>query len=575
MFHRASSLTLVALAVGAIPGSAQIMVPRGGLAAQNNAPRLLVATPFTTSGADSAAAVEIGDGLRSRMRNVVGRDFNVITREQMNTALAEWGYPADAILSPTTATTFAIKATARTVVQSTISKNPQGLYTLTSRFVGTASSEPAGVTVALEQRPGQKLDDLGSKTADLLRPAVRAIKDARECVELAASNPDKAAEAAQKAIRTVPNHGLAEFCLGQLAQARDSVSEEAIGHYRNALQADPLAINVYGQIAVIQQLRNDTTGAVQTFQTMLRLEPTNQLLRDQAFGLFQRYGRMEAAEEVADEGIRLDPANTDWYDLKSNVCLAQEKFACAVDELERAFQVDSTRADTSFFKKITLAARFGEDTTRFVKWAKVGAQKYPGEVSLADELARAYALSGEADSAIAATERLLELDPTRMDAVARITNLLAAGGYEQARKALVFVPVLKANGTADDWNVFGGIMVNAASAARQAEAREAQVELSQAVLDVGATNQTATSFAGLFITEALFPRFQELSQAIRANRSCEQAREYQALLPRFMAAARLATGSENEQIRSFGSSMLQYEESETQAAQQAVSGYCS
>lgn len=572
---RSSTLTLVAIAALATPGTAQIMVPRGGLQAQSNAPRLLVANPFTPSSADSAAAVEIGNGLRERMsRSVVGRDFNVISREQMNTALSEWGYPADAILNASTSKTFAIKTTARTVVQSTIARNAQGLYTLTSRFVGTASTEPAGVTVSMTQAPGQKLEDLGAKTADLFRPAVRAIKDARECIDQAASAPVKAAESAQKALKIVPNHGLAEYCLGALAAKRDSVSEEAITHYRAATVGDPLAWEVHGQIAVIQQLRGDSAGAIQSFQTMLRLEPTNQLLRDQAFGLFNRYGRPEAAEEVAEEGIRIDPANVDWYDLKSNACLAQQKFDCAVAELERAFLVDSTRADTAFFKKIAIAAKFGEDTVSFLKWTQIGAQKYPSEMSLTDELAKAFAMSGMPDSAVAASQRLMFLDETRIETLSFVTDLMAKRGFEDARKATAFVPFYKTNGTEDDRNTYGSIMINAASAARTAEARDAQVELAQAVVDVGATNTTLTSYAGFFILEPMVPRFQALSQAIRANRSCTEAREYQELLGKFMPAARLGSESAEPQIKAFSSTMLGYEAGETQAAAQAVAQYC-
>jgi hypothetical protein len=70
------------------------------------------------------------------------------------------------------------------------------------------------------------------------------------------------------------------------------------------------------------------------------------------------------------------------------------------------------------------------------------------------------------------------------------------------------------------------------------------------------------------------PRFQELSQAIRANRSCAEAREYLELLGKFMPAARLASQSTEPQIQAFGTTMLGYQDSETQAANQAVSQYC-
>jgi hypothetical protein len=178
------------------------------------------------------------------------------------------------------------------------------------------------------------------------------------------------------------------------------------------------------------------------------------------------------------------------------------------------------------------------------------------------------------DSAVAASQRLMFLDDTRIETLSFVTDLMAKRGFEDARKATAFVPFYKANATEDDRNTYGSIMINAASAARTAEARDAQVELAQAVVDVGATNTTLTSYAGFFILEPMVPRFQALSQAIRANRSCTEAREYQELLGKFMPAARLGSASTEPQIQAFSSTMLGYEAGETQAAAQAVSQYC-
>src|SRR6478736_9828703 len=88
-------LALVAAGTGAL--YAQIPMPRGPV--QSNAPRLMVATPYTDRAADSAAAVTIGNAMRTKFTRVVGASYNVLTREQMNKALGELSYPADAILN--------------------------------------------------------------------------------------------------------------------------------------------------------------------------------------------------------------------------------------------------------------------------------------------------------------------------------------------------------------------------------------------------------------------------------------------------------------------------------------------
>ena len=66
-----------------------------------------------------------------------------------------------------------------------------------------------------------------------------------------------------------------------------------------------------------------------------------------------------AAEEVADEGLQLDSANADLWELKSSACLFQnrpEKNRCAVEALERVYALDSVRVDSSFFTRLTFAA---------------------------------------------------------------------------------------------------------------------------------------------------------------------------------------------------------------------------
>src|SRR5918998_6449850 len=77
-------------------------IPRGARTTRTvaNAPRLMVANPFAFAPGDSANAVRIGSAMRQEMKDIVGRNFNVVEQSQMNDALRQYGYPTDAILSP-------------------------------------------------------------------------------------------------------------------------------------------------------------------------------------------------------------------------------------------------------------------------------------------------------------------------------------------------------------------------------------------------------------------------------------------------------------------------------------------
>ncbi|HEY9444089.1 MAG TPA: hypothetical protein VIQ25_12710 [Gemmatimonadales bacterium] len=377
----------------------------------NNAPRFMVANPFAFAPADSAPAVAIGTGMREEMKDVVGRDYTVVEQAQMNDALTQYGYPKDAILSPALAVTLAKNIQARFLVNSTIAKGAKG-FTVTARLTGT--NDDAGNVVTLTQNPGETPDAFGKRLASALEPAVESLDEAKACIEQRQSKPDKAAEAAQKAIKMLPDHGLAHYCLALLAQDKKANRAEIVKELQAASKGDPQSLQVWTALATQYQQANDTANTLVAFKQMLRVAPTNQKLREELFKYFLQTGHPETALEVADEGLKIDPYNADLYDLKSNACLFLSNFKCAVDALETMYATDSTKADTLFFTKISAAAAEGEkpDTAKLLKWSQAGVKKYPDNPTLLGYLNRAYAMTGPVDSVVSVTNRIIAKDST-------------------------------------------------------------------------------------------------------------------------------------------------------------------
>jgi tetratricopeptide (TPR) repeat protein len=409
-------VTLVALG-GALasPVMAQGIPTRsrpGGQTQVNLAPRMMVANPFAFAPADSATSVAIGAGMREEMKGVVGRDFAVVEQQQMNDALTQYGYPKDAILTPTLATTLAKQIQGRFLVTSTMSKGQGGRYNVTARVLGT--NDDAGNVITLSQEAGESPQAFGKRLAKALDPMVESLPDAKACIDQRTSKPDKAVDAAEKAIKEVPNHGLAHYCLSLLAQDKKAQRGEIVKHLQAASKGDPLSLPVWTALATQYQQANDTANTLVAFKEMLRVAPTNQKLREELFKYFLQSGHPETALEVADEGLKIDPYNADLYDLKSNACLFLSNFKCAVDALETMYATDSTKADTLFFTKISAAAAEGEkpDTVRLLKWAQIGVKKYPDNPTLLGYLNRAYSMAGQTDSVISVTNRLIAKDTT-------------------------------------------------------------------------------------------------------------------------------------------------------------------
>jgi tetratricopeptide (TPR) repeat protein len=418
-----SRLVLIILFGGitAAPLAAQ-GIPRGARTSQTvaNAPRLMVANPFAFASADSASAVRIGSAARAEMKAIVGRDFTVVEQAQMNDALKQYGYPVDAILSPPLATTLAKNIQARVLMSGTMTRGASGGTVVTARLIGV--NDDAGNVVTSTQQKGQTLEDFGKKLARALEPAVKSLADARACVNQRTSKPDKAEAAAQKALKVLPNHGLAHFCLAQIAQDKKAPRPEVVKHLQAATKGDPLSLPVWTALATQYQQANDTANTLLAFEQMLLVAPTNQKLREELFKYFLQSGHSETALKVADEGLKLDPNNADLYDLKSNACLFLSNFKCAVDALEAMYATDSTKADTLFFTKISAAAAEGEnpDNVRLLKWSQMGVRKYPNNPTLLGYLNKAYSLSGQTDSVIAVTNRIIAKDTTESGVIAAL-----------------------------------------------------------------------------------------------------------------------------------------------------------
>jgi tetratricopeptide (TPR) repeat protein len=397
-------------------------IPRGARTSTTvtNAPRLMVANPFAFAPTDSANAVRIGTALRQQMKDIAGRNFTVVEQTQMNDALKQYGYPIDAILSPPLATTLAKNIQARVLVTGTMAKGEGGRTSVTARLIGV--NDDAGNVVTQTQSQGQSLEDFGKKLAQALAPAVKSLPDAKACVDQRPTKRDKAEGAASKAIKTLPNHGLAEFCLAQIATDKKAPRPEVVKHLQASTKGDPLSLPAWTALATQYQQANDTANTLLAFKQMLRVAPTNQKLREELFKYFLQSGHPETAREVADEGLKLDPYNADLYDLKSNACLFLSDFKCAVDALETMYATDSTKADTLFFTKISAAAAEGEnpDKVRLLKWSQLGIRKYPNNPTLLGYLNKAYSLSGQTDSVISVTNRIIAKDTTETGVVAAL-----------------------------------------------------------------------------------------------------------------------------------------------------------
>lgn len=566
MLYQALSISLLATMTAAVPTVPQ-GIPRGatisGQVRGLQTTKVFVANPYMSyqTLADSSAAVIVGNAMRDRLDGRIGSELSVIQRQQMNADLTTYGYSANAILTLGSAVSLGKAMGARTFVTSVMTKTSGG-YSVVIRISGL--NEDAGHVIVTSTTPGQALPDFGTRSANLVIPVIVAHKDAKACMDQVSTKPDKAVQSANKALKAIPNYGLAEFCLATMALQKDEMGAEAATRFENAVKGDPQSLVAWSQLAVIHQKQNDSAKTVFDYQSMLRQEPTNTALAKEAVNVFRKYQRPDALKDLVAEQKLLDPSNTDWYDLAANGCLENNDYGCALSEEEQIFVLDSSQADKDYFNKIIFIAKNKPDTIAYRKWARLGAMKFPTEVDIVSELARAYIWNGQADSAIAVTNRLIALDaPGQIVNVLMVVQSLVDAN--QTEKILPFTDYFRKFGDEDAKFKFAGIGFPGQQAMYQAFAKDSTTRPSEyarvavvgdSLLAAGTARATVIEPITLFIGLATYQQIFPLQQQLQAQKTCELARQYNALLVKAEPALALVANGTNAQLSGIAKPLL-------------------
>ncbi len=533
---RVARLSLVALcaaglagSVGSLAGQIPIRRPTAGQTGAGNTSRILVGNPHSFSAADSAPAVAVADGLRGKVDKLVGAAFRVLTRQEMNDALLQYGYPKDAILSAMTTRVLAQALNSKAMVVSTLTKDQSGRYVVTARFGGI--NDDAANVVTVTQAAGQGLADVGVRVGEGFAAALKAFPDAKACVDQSKTAPDKATTAGRKALTAVPKHGLANFCLGKLAQGRGrpADSAEATRFFQDAVAGDPLSLAAWTELAAGYEIAGDTVKTIEALQQMLRIAPTNGPLRDLVFKKFLSYGKPELAEQVADEGLALDPGNIDLFELRANARAFRENYSGALDDLEQIIVLDSTRADSTFYVKYLVFASQKPDSARLVHWSSLALKKFPDNVTLIRQAAGAYAQVGLPDSLAGSLNLLVKYDSTAAVGFA----LQQAKVFQDAKQnalAAPFIDFAATYGDAQSKEGAAGLLLNGTLPLIQppqdwngaADGFRRVIALAN---PQGRYAPIASYFLGLALVNLIIPADKEAE----AQKSCDAARQVETL----------------------------------------------
>ena len=544
-------IAAVAVAGLAVAGPVKAQIPVKRTTPEQvtaQAPRLLVANPYTFVSQDTTAAVKIGTAMRLRMEKVVGSNYFVIPREKINEYLNQFGYSPDAIFALPQQRVLANSSQARALVSSSLARGDGGKFTVTARLAGLSDS--AGNTFVVAQQTGQSLEQFGSNVADAFAPAIKTLNDSRECIQQRSAAKDKAATAAKKALSSMPSSGVANYCLALLAMDRKTKADtaEALKDLQTAVTGDQLSLAAWTMLAEIYEVRADTAHTVEALKQMLVVAPTNQPLRELANKLFIKYEHPEAAEQAALDGLKLDPTNADLYDLLANARVYKSDFKGAVDALEQVAANDTTKSDSTFLLKITVMASQQPDTVRLLKWARIGVNKYPANAALMQQLFTAYSLAGPLDSAVAVAKRLMAVDSTMVGPALGIAKQLIDA--KRGADAAPFLVYANAHGDATAKENAAGLMLNGTLAMIKDQPDSALAGLRQIAATATPGGKYAP-IANFYLGILLSQQIQKLDPETEKGKSCDLANKEKGLLDEADKAFQGAAGYKPDDLAKY------------------------
>jgi tetratricopeptide (TPR) repeat protein len=168
--------------------------------------------------------------------------------------------------------------------------------------------------------------------------------------------------------------------------------EQALIHYKAALQRDEMNVEAHNNLGGLYLSRNLVDEAVREFQRVVAIEPAYAPAHINLSAAFYKLGRFDAAAAQAREALRIDPRSGDGF---VNLALAQKAAGQPSDaqaSLRRALELDPRHSTAHY----NLARQFeeAEETVRALEHYRLFLQ-YAGpeqEPYAADVRARMQAL---------------------------------------------------------------------------------------------------------------------------------------------------------------------------------------
>ena len=401
--------------------------PAQQLAAPQQPTVRLLVLPFMAASADSAMSVAIGDAVRDRVNALVKSKVLVVPKAKLCEALQQSGFPCNGLLDDSQARQLARFLQVHAYVTGTFVKSGANL-TADVQMIDIGSSGIAGRFTATNGNPGTAAavaESIAQRVATTVRTSeqVRACHEDRKKGQFARARAD-----AQKALTIDPKSPAAWLCIATIYEAQRMPVDSVISASQHALEGDSLNGAALENLARAYQQKGDSLKAMEMFIKQLGAEPRNTQKRLAIAQQLRQMKQYDRAIALLDDGLKVQPGESQLLDMKLTICTEASNFRCALDVWVAKFEHDTAaRGDTTFLKPAIGAAQQVSDTQALLKFTEAASSRYPNNISFVKARAGAFELAGKTDSALVYYKKALAVDANDVATSLQIAKTLVDG----------------------------------------------------------------------------------------------------------------------------------------------------
>jgi tetratricopeptide (TPR) repeat protein len=408
--------------------------------AQGTSERLLLLTPRPDSGVELRYVLEFADEARQRLNTRYRHRMTIVSSADICKLLTESAFPCDVILEPADAERLA-RAMQADVYFLGRMWSDGAVPTARFRMVDIGRSGVSG-WLSIRGAAGDPPRRMAEVLVDSLGNQIGAAERARECSDRRDRGDFRGAmETARRVLEVYPNHPAAAQCAAVVAEAMQLPVDTQIAYLERAVRGDSLSDRTWQRLGQLFQVKGDSIRALDAFRRQVILNPFDRQLWRGIIAGYITVKQFQGAMELADQWLSHNPNDLEFLQLKTRACFEGELWACAVESLGDQYDLDSTLAnDSTFYQQILAAAQASQDTHAVLRWATRGARRFPDNQAFwlarggtLAALAQARTVNGSGateaaaayrDSAIAAFDRVLQMNPEDVTTAFRVAQML-------------------------------------------------------------------------------------------------------------------------------------------------------